>query len=376
MFISRIYLENFRNFKALELDLDRGFVVLAGANGAGKTNFLEGIYFGATMRRFPESDFSQLFFNGSGFFRVRLGFQDQEHEEGTSEVFSQQSDKSYKHRLVQNGRVVTRQNYFGPLQAVSFLPQDLNLLTRSPAGRRRYLDEVLTFASREYRFALSRYQKILIQRNGLLVRIRDEGVSADALPVWDEQLAEFGALITRLRRGFLKFVNANIVSTMNKLSPNLRSAAFIYQNSGEAEKELFLRKLARTAERERLFGATAVGPHRDDFQVTVSQRAVVGYVSRGQLRSITLALKILEKNYIEKALGHAPVLLLDDVFSEFDHEHQKSLLEFLCSVKQVFISTAHLEEIEKLLPENARVLTVENGQILREKETGGTAVNV
>ena len=114
-----------------------------------------------------------------------------------------------------------------------------------------------------------------------------------------------------------------------------------------------------------------MGPHRDDFEAVVSGpdasvgvRRAAGYLSRGQMRAVTLALMILEKNYLEEKLGRSPVLLLDDVFSEFDSGHQQKLIEFLKSVEQVFLTTAHLEEIKAHLPPDAQIYQVSNGNII------------
>ena len=361
MFISKICLENFRNFQSLDLSIDRGFVVLAGKNGAGKTNFLEGIYQGATLRRFSDSSFHQLFRDETDYFRITLSFVGEEETELL--VVSQKTEKLYRHKLSVNGTDTPRTKYAGNLPVVSFLPQDLNLLTRSPGGRRNYLDETLSLVSLEYRHALSQYKKTLRQRNDLLKSISEGRGGETALPVWNENLAEHGSVVTGERERFLSFLNKHASEVLSTLSESTREIHFTYKNSGERDKQAYLAKIATVQGKEKIIGTTLLGPHRDDFETRVSEKVAKGYASRGQMRTITLLLKMLEQEYVKERLGKRPVLLLDDVFSEFDSDHQQKLVEFLKEQEQVFLTTAHLEEIEHYLPDTAQVFEVDNGNI-------------
>lgn len=350
-------MENFRNFKALDLSFDQGFVVLHGPNGAGKTNFLEGLYFAASLQRFPDSEIRQLFHEESQFFRGQLKYQNR--EEGVLEVLYERGEEKVKSELRADGQAVSRQNFAGRLPVVSFLPQDMGLLTRSPGGRRRYLDETLSQSSAEYRLALSRYQKALRQRNELLGQHTQEG-----LEVWDEQLAQYGSELTASRAALLEYLNSNLKGVVAALDQSLLDIKFTYRNSGLPDQNQFLAALGALKKREAETGVTAMGPHRDDFAADIAGQRAAGYLSRGQLRAVTLALKILEKKYLQEKLGRSPVLLLDDIFSEFDSAHQKKLIEFLKTLEQVFLTTTHLEEVKTQLPASAQVLGVNSGKII------------
>lgn len=362
MTIKKVQLENFRNFKALDLPLSQGFVVLSGENGAGKTNFLESVYFAASLRRFPESSLSQLFAEGMDYFHCQLFCEDETGDTENLDVLYEKGDAGFRSTLKVNGQKGPRQKYTGVLSAVSFLPQDLNLLTRSPAGRRRYLDETLCLVSSEYRHNLSRYEQVLRQRNELLAKI-GSGQAAPESAVWDEKLAEYGSALTAVRQRFFEFLNVRLPPILRNVSVELEGVNFLYHNSGLSDREQFLAALAGLKKRETAVGSTAMGPHRDDFETQIGGRRAVGYLSRGQLRSITLALKILEKKYIEDETGRPPIFLLDDVFSEFDGAHQQKLIGFLAGLKQVFLTTAHPEEIKVFLPAAARVFSVKSGTI-------------
>ena len=337
--------------------MNPGFNIFAGPNGAGKTNFLEGLYFVASLQRFPESEARQLFRNSETFFRGQLKYGNG--GEGSLEVLYERGEEKVKSELSADGQAVPRQNYAGRLPVVSFLPQDMALLTRSPGGRRRYLDETLSQSSAEYRLALSRYQKTLRQRNELL----QEG-KADGLEIWDQQLADYGSQITAGRAAFLEYLNIRLNPVLMSLDEGLSDIKFAYRNSGLPDQHQFLAALGALKRREAQTGTTAMGPHRDDFEAEVGGKRAAGYLSRGQMRAVTLALMILEKNYLEEKLGRSPVLLLDDVFSEFDSGHQQKLIEFLKNVEQVFLTTAHLEEIKAHLPPDAQIYQVSNGNII------------
>jgi len=342
--------------------LDQGFVVLFGPNGAGKTNFLEGIYFGLTLSRFPTSHLSQLMLEREQFFRVAIELRNADDER--FEVFGTREDERTALKFRINNQTMNRASYAGRAAAVSFIPEDLNLLTHSPAGRRRFLDEVLGSAGAQIKHAIMRYDRALRQRNQALQSIAQSGVNDSHLEVWDEQLADYGSQITRARADFIEAVNTSVGQVLKTFSPDIESIKFEYRFSGAPIKEDFLRKLRESKARERETLTTAVGPHRDDFLTIGGSGNAVGYLSRGQLRSVTLALKIMEKNYMEK-FGRHPIMLLDDVFSEFDGVHQRQLAEFLRGFEQVFLTTAQPSDIKDHLPSSAQLYNVKAGVIAK-----------
>ncbi len=376
MHIARLLFQNFRNFQSLDLHLDQGFVVLTGPNGAGKTNFLEGIYFGSTLRKFPESKFGQLFLEGRNFLRAKIELENR--EPVVQEVYAEYRETRPIYKLKVNGQETPRSKYAGILPIVSFVPQDLNILTRSPSNRRRFLSETLSLGTRQYRYAQQQYEKSLRQRNELWQkisgqgreRIDDEKLGLPEMDIWDEKLAEFGSLICQHRDNLLKYLNASLPAIIASLSPELTEVKFVYRMSGAVNKQEFLEKLRSLRQTERQRGTTLLGPHRDDFATLLQGKDVVGFVSRGQMRSLTLALKFTEKQYLEEQTGESPIMLLDDIFSEFDFEHQKKLTGFLSILKQVFLTTIHLEEVQDFLPKRAQVYAVNQGAVT------STAINV
>lgn len=354
---------NFRNFQNLDLkNLGPGFVVLWGVNGAGKTNFLEGVYFGATLRRFPETKLSQLFYDEENYFRLKLRLVERT-ETRFQEVFAERGDGNIIKFQI-DSQAFSRSKYQAVSPVISFLPQDLNLLTRSPEGRRRYFNETLSLRNFEYRFFLSQYQKTLKQRNELLLKITEGRAKESELEIWDEKLVEFGSQITNLRSGLIEYINRQIAAPLQSFAPEFVKPRLVYANSAPLDKTEYRNRLVGARALEQKVLTSVLGPHRDDFVVYCGGRAAVGFVSRGQLRSITLALKLLEKQYLEQNLQTSPILLLDDVFSEFDTFHRQMLIELLRGgQEQVFITTAQLEETQAALPKEAQIYKIEKGVI-------------
>ncbi len=358
MVISQLTLENFRNLQNPDLRLNQGFLVLVGPNGAGKTNFLESIYFAASLRRFPESQVRQLFQEGKSFLRVKFSAVASE-EPVTQEVFTEISEEKISQIYKINNVPAARNQYTGLLPVISFLPQDLNLLTRSPGNRRRYLNETLSLVSAQYRYTHRQYEQALKQRNQAL---QYETPPTD-LEIWNEKLAEYGSFVCTAREIFLNYLNQNLGSIVSLLSPELLGLKFLYQMSAARSKQEFLAKLKANFAKDFESGSTSSGPHRDDFQTRIDSKEAVGYLSRGQIRSLTLALKFLEKQYVQEKLERNPILLLDDVFSEFDTAHQQKLAEFLKSFEQVFLTTTHWEEVKDFLPSTTQIYEIDNGLV-------------
>lgn len=362
MHITSIHYQNFRNLQSPALNLNEGFVILEGENGAGKTNFLEGIYFGLALKKFPESKLRQLFLEGQDFFRIRVGYFQRE-EQQLQEVYLEHSGDKYLCKTKHNNQEIPRSKYSSFFPIISFTPQDLGLLARSPGTRRRFLDGILVSVSPQYRYALLGYTKALKQRNNLWQKIQRSEAKLEDLELWDEKLAEFGSQICLDRDGFLKYLNTNFPRVISSFSPALAQINFRYRISGATNRNEFLSQLERLGPQEESLGVTIIGPHRDDFETYFNGRSAVGFISRGQTRAVVLALKILEQEYLEEKFKTPPIILLDDIFSEFDSSHQEKLLKFLERFNQVFFTTTHLSEVKDFLSKGAQIFRIEKGVV-------------
>lgn len=338
--LKSISLQNFRNYQAEEFKFNGDTTVIIGPNTSGKTNLIEAIFLLATGKSFRTDKDIQMINFKHDLARVR-GKVDETNLEVmiTNGQLGGQSSQ-YKKFLV-NGVAKRRVDFVENFSAVLFSPEDLDIIVDSPSLRRKFLDNVLEQVDREYRLAIISYTKGLRQRNALLEDVRE---GRKALPAgrqefeyWDNLIIEFGEKITKKREGFIEFVN-------NEAKDIFDFVAF-YDKSVISKARLLQYKEAEVAS-----AVTLVGPHRDDFSVSMFNNTrktthdIKFYGSRGQQRLVILQLKLLELLFIEKRLGQRPVLLLDDIFSELDEGHIELILEMI-GLQQTIITTTHKEFI-------------------------------
>jgi len=242
-----------------------------------------------------------------------------------------------KKRYLVNGVARRMLDFVGNLAAVYFGPADLEIIVNSPSTRRDYLDGVLEQVDRDYRRASLSYKKGLRQRNKLLEQIRDEGKPRSILYFWDRLLIENGGVISSKREEYINFFNQQ-PGYFGKLNIN-------YDRSIVSQE-----RLEKYSSQEVASAMTLVGPHRDDFVVAIRDmgdaiRNLHLYGSRGEQRTAVFSLKLAELEFLAQKTGENPVLLLDDIFSELDHEHRDRLLEVIPR-QQTIMTTTDIHLIE------------------------------
>lgn len=368
--IKNLSLIGFRNFKNKKLEFTSSINVIVGPNASGKTNILESVFLLSTGKSFKAGLEEEMINYDSDIARV-LGVlnssqkkyltKDEKTQNATKlevvltrgEMFLDNSfpQRVPRKKLLINGLSKRLIDFSGILKVVLFVPQDLDLVTQSPSLRRRFLDTVLSQVDREYRRSILSYEKGLRQRNRLLLKIREEGLSRSQLLFWDKLLIKNGDYISCKREEFIDFVN-NI-----KFEDPLSDFEIEYDKSAISEA-----RLEQYAEEEVMAATTLVGPHRDDFifkSKSKGNRDISLFGSRGEQRMAILWLKIAEYSFIEENTGEKPIFLLDDIFSELDHKNRLIVFDFLkgennfslIKVGQSIITTAnehHLEEFEKV----------------------------
>ncbi len=349
MFLKQINLTNFRNYAQLELNFDQRPTVLVGNNAAGKSNILEAIYLLSTTKSFRVETEDELIKKGEEFARVEGFLSDPETEllvlinRPNTEVF-------FKKKVMVNGIAKRTVDFIGNLPAVIFYPSDINLVTGSPSLRRWHLDLGLAQVDSGYKKNLTLYEQILTNRNRVLKRIREAQAKKDELDFWTDQLVEKGKIVSKKREEFFLFIN--------ELDKLLGEFTFEYQ-----ESEVTVERLNETNGREVAAAVTLIGPHRDDFTISMEGRNMAHYGSRGEQRTATLAFKLAQLEYMAKILGKRPILLLDDVFSELDASHRAHIVETVTR-QQTIIATVELENIPQAFLDSARILRVEDGRIM------------
>jgi len=368
MKILSLHLEQFRTYSHLLLDLAGSDLHLfIGSNGIGKTNILEAIGVLSLTKSFLGIEEHDLPTWETHFYRVRGHMQIDGGEQQTLEVVSTISPRKQKACFL-NDVALPLSRIVGLLPTVTFLPQDLDLFTGSPANRRRFIDQLLCQVSSEYLTTLLLYQKVLKQRNALLKALAKGTSDASLLSVWDEKLAEQGTRITLARIELIEMLNLTFAGEVQALGESWSDPRIFYDRPTKSrdvqslsQEMLALLHASRT--RDIALNSTTVGPHREDWGIEVHGRSLARFASRGQQRVSVLALILLQSSYLELRRGEKPVILLDDVFSELDDTHQKALLNAF-ERHQVLITATHLPEDLR----NGKVWEVRRGVVEAKKE--------
>jgi DNA replication and repair protein RecF len=250
-------------------------------------------------------------------------------------------------RYLVNGVAKRRVDFASHMTVVSFSPADLEIISDGPSYRRGFLDDVLEQVDRQYRLAILTYTKALRQRNALLHQVKETGVrNQKQFEYWDSLLITHGSYITKQREMLISYIN----TAVHAIFP----ITLTYDSSIISSE-----RLAQYKDAEVGSGVTLVGPHRDDVLIDMikgkDKIAVKTYGSRGQQRLAVLQLKLLQLLYIEGHAVHAPLLLLDDIFSELDEGHIQHVQTFL-GKKQTVITTTHKEFLDKGIVDIAKLI--------------------
>ena len=267
----------------------------------------------------------------------------------------------------------------GMVGAVLFSAGDIELVYGPPSGRRRYLDILISQSDPLYIQALQRYQKVLRQRNQLLKTLREGRAQAGELDFWDDELVREGAWLTWRRKEAMDRLSALAAEHYQQLGGADQRFQMEYSPSvppavdSLTTEERFRESLSAARRRESVLAATAVGPHRDDFALSVNGLDMGTFASRGEARTAALALRLAEASYISSVRGEEPIVLLDDVLSEMDISRRRRVLEKITGYEQVMITTTEPELIQELLGPQAAYFRVENGQVIALEQAAVSA---
>lgn len=346
--IRSLALTNFRSYKSIELSFEDNLTVISGPNAVGKTNLLESVFVASTTKSFRARD-ADLVNTGEDFFRVVAQF-DQELVELS---LSHQGGGQAK-RLKLNSKKQSLHSLLGRNPVTLFEPHDMGLFDGSPDQRRRYMDTVLCQLSSTYAIALGAFKRILRQRNSLLhsAKLQGRRVSEDEVFVWDVQLSQPAEELYRQRRELIAHLSPIMHEVYREIAGKDTVLELIYEPSVEMDKVNYMQKLATNHARDAAVGFTTSGPHRDDMRLDFKSGSITSTASRGETRTIILALKIAEMRLLHGTLKLKPILLLDDVFSELDAERRKHLME-LIATQQTLLTTT---EVDKNIPKNSYII--------------------
>lgn len=340
MRLDRLVARGFRNLADVEWSVPPAGVALLGANGQGKTNLLEAIYYPVLFRSLRGAGDQELVKFGGLGFHVEVACEDAGEHHRVAATYTAAGRRK---RIAVDGSEPERlAEAAGCWLAVAFLPSDVALAGGPAADRRLYLDRMLSLADRRYLGALTRYRGALAQRNSALRQGRPELAAA-----FDAPLAAAGAVVVGARLEWIRRADPSFAGAFAELG-EAETASLGYIGRVElADVDAWPAALAAARGRDAARGSTVIGPHRDDVALLLGERPLRAFGSTGQQRSAAIALKLIEIATLRDARGAEPALLLDDVFAELDRERQRRLAERLLAGgdRQVFLTAPRHDEL-------------------------------
>ena len=400
-YLTRLTLTNFRNFRELELELPSGVVVLYGGNAQGKTTLLEAVYLLAIARSFRAENERELvnfaaarkgeaafvggvLDKGEARVAVYVGYQPiaRPGRRGGATVppAGGQPQNEPAGRMAGLGYAVQKQirvnrarkraaDLVGVVGAVLFSAEDLELVLGPPAGRRRYLDILISQGNPLYLKSLQRYYRVVKQRNRLLHLLREGRAGAAELEYWDDELVREGAALTWQRSVALQLL-ADLGAEHHRELGNpgqafrLEYGPSVAPGAAAATAESNFRELlAARRPQERAAGRTTIGPQRDDFQLLVDGVDMGRFASRGEARTLALTLRLAEVSYLAAVRAEEPIVLLDDALSEMDAARRRRALTKIAGYGQSLITTTDLEPVRAFFGAGATYLSVAAGTV-------------
>ena len=360
MHLAHLRLRDFRNYPRLDADIAPGFHLLLGDNAQGKTNILEAVYLMATLRSFRGVGGAQMIRHGQKGYFVGGNVVGQ----GEHEIKIYWSVRERK--LALDGQPVKKlTDYLGVLRTVVFCTEDLQLVKGAARARRRFLDLLLAQTQPGYLPLLQRYMRAVRARNALLKHSCMGGTDEAALDSFSQELVKLGDEIIRARRELAPKFSPLARLAYRRISSDAEELRIEYQPS---VKKDFAVELAQSRAREQTYRSTLVGPHRDDLQLLLNEKSAAQFGSEGQKRTLAIALKMAQAEYLAGIHGSPPILLIDDVMGELDEKRRGGFLPLLEHARkaggQVFM-TATEEDWPRELGRDLQRWDVKAGAVQR-----------
>lgn len=368
MFVRRLVLEDFRGYDRADVAIAPGLTAFVGPNGVGKTNLLEAVHLLARGDSPRARDDAEMVRWGAEMARaVAEVVRDDEPARVETLLFARGAGERRRPRRYLVDRTAKRaEDALGRIVVVAFFPEDVDLLSETPSARRRYLDAMIGQVDRRHRAEARGYQRVVEQRNALLRALRDAQAAPDLqLAFWDGELCRLAAAISLRRMQAVRELRRPFRDAVERWSgEHVIDVAYATPAEGETEPEratAYRRLLAEKQEKEMWHGASLVGPHREDLAVTSGGRDLPSFASRGEQRSVVLALKLAEAAWLRERTDTTPIFLLDDVLSELDPERRQRLLEALPAGAQALVTSALPAGLPPGLSEVATVVPLTRG---------------
>ena len=356
MWIEKININNFRNYKNQEINFSKKINIFYGENAQGKTNIIEAIYLCSMGKSFRTNKDLELIKFKENTAQIEINFQKSDREGNIKMNIS-----NNKNILINKIKIKKLSELLGNIHIVIFTPEDINILKGGPQNRRKFLNIMISQLRPNYMHIYNIYKKTLDERNNYLKKIKLENANEELLEIWDEQLIKYGKIIADYRKEFIKKIKNKIKNIHNNITGNKEDIKIEYITDclDENKYREFLKERRKL---DIIKGYTTRGVHRDDFQIFLNDLLVNIYGSQGQHRTAMLSLKISELQVIYEEIGENPILLLDDFMSELDEKRRNNFIENIKDTQVIITCT------DKILLNDmdAKIFNVKNGEIFED----------
>ena len=383
MYIKKLTLKNYRNYKSSEFKFINGINILVGMNAQGKTNAAEAVFYLCTGYSPRATRDKQLILNGEKSANAKI---EAETRFGSVSVEAEIGEGG-KDIKVNGVKIARAGELMGNVNSVFFNPGELKLIQESPEDRRRFMDVAISQMNKNYFYALQKYRKVLDQRGDLL-KSDDKEVIYETLPFWDEKLCEYAGVIIKERVDFIKDLKPLFIGAMASVTGGDEKVSLTHEaaylsaadedaldNGSETDNygdeltaadysRILYNVLQNRVDKDIKLGYTGAGPHRDDLKIKINGADVRIYGSQGQQRTASLALKLAELEIFKAKFNEYPVLILDDAFSELDKTRRERLVERVKNL-QTIITVTDLDGLN--VSGEKKIFYVSGGNIVDEK---------
>jgi DNA replication and repair protein RecF len=366
MWLQRLVLTHFRNYECEEIDFTPGLNCIQGKNAEGKTNILEAIYLMSTGKSFRTHHLQDLIHSSSKGFRVEAVFS----KEGISQSLKLSFDGQNRKILYNQTTYTSFLPLFGILPCILLAPEDISILSGSPSQRRRFIDLHLAQLDPLYVYHLGRYYKAMRQRNFLLKKQDEKGLSP-----WEQIMAQSSVYLIEKRRSTITCLQSFCEKLVFLLSESKDRFHMQYQSSLQVPLEdhknqmaFYLEQWQKSRKRDLLLGSTLSGPHRDDILFQMNDKEVQSYCSEGQKRSCIAALRLAEWELFRQHLESPPLLGIDDFGIHLDTERTRVLAQYVSQLGQVILTAPSFSK-EHAAFSQASFLEVCNAEVKIDRMT-------
>jgi len=369
MFLRKLALLNFKNYREATIEFHPSVNFFTGLNGSGKTNLLDAIHYLSMTKSYFNSADSQNILQGEPFFMIQGEFD----KDGTPEVLMCSVKPGQKKQFKRNRNDYERlSDHIGAFPVVMIAPTDQELLNGGSELRRRFADSIISQFDHGYLDDLIRYNQVLLQRNTLLKQMTAKGlVNWSVFSVWDEQLLLYGTKIHQTRKEFIDGFNPFFLDLFHFVSGNNDDVSLSYEShyNDSSPEQLLTGSRSRDLELQ----YTSTGVHKDDYIIKIKGFPARKYASQGQQKSIVIAMKLAHYSYLRSRGFSKPIVLLDDIMDKLDENRVERLMELVSRDEfgQLFITDSHTKRLATVFDKLAipyRHFLVRDGMVKTAEE--------